>query len=90
MNAAALDVRVLDRVDVDREPVRVRRPALRARADHVAAVEAGGVVGIERALVDPVVGVNRAEPADREARQIEPAEDANNVVHDRDIDHQRT
>ena len=47
MDAAVQEVRVLDWVDVDREAVRMRRPALRPGGDRVAAVEGGGVVGRE-------------------------------------------
>ena len=54
--ASAGDVRVLDRVDVDRAPVRMLGPA--ARALDVAAVERGGVVGLDRAEVAAAVRVD--------------------------------
>ena len=55
-HALALEhVGVLDRVDVDRLAVGVRRPALRAGRDRVAAVERRGVVGGHRAVVAAAV-----------------------------------
>src|ERR687888_336600 len=85
MDPTTLEVRVLYRVDVDREAVGVARPALWPWADHVAAVEPGGVVGLERALVDPAVCIDGAQAADREARPIEPAENADDVPDDRHV-----
>ena len=60
---AALDVRVLDRVDVDRLAVRVHRPVLRARRDGEAAVERRRVVGSGRARVAAVEDVDRPHRA---------------------------
>ena len=72
--AAARDVRVLDRVDVDRAPVGVVRPVARARRR--TAVERRRVVGLDRAEVVAAVGVDREHAADREARVVEGAEGA--------------
>ncbi len=75
----ALDVRVLDRVDVDRPAVGVLRPPLRPRRLGEAAVEAGGVVGRHRGVVAAAVGVDPDHPPDREARAVEAAEHGDDV-----------
>src|SRR5205807_10579896 len=80
VHAAALDVRVLDRVDVDRQAVGVRRPVLRPGRDRVAAVEARGVVRLARALVLRAVGVDRPQAPEWEARGVEPPKDAGDVA----------
>ena len=89
MHAAALEVRVLDRVDVDRQPEGMHRPALRPGPNDVAAVEAGGVVVIERALVLPLVGVDRSHPPDRKALDVEPPENVHDLGDDAGVDHER-
>jgi hypothetical protein len=89
MHPAALEVWVLDRVDVDREAERVHRPALRPGADHVTAVEGGRVVGGKRALVHPAVGVDGPQPANRKAGVVEAAEDAYDVADGRGVDDHR-
>src|SRR5207237_2024290 len=90
VHTAALDVRILHRVDVDGEAVRMHRPALRPWRDRVAAVEAGRVVVLEGALVLALVRVDRPHPPDREASSVEPTENPHDVAHSRDVDHERT
>ena len=70
---AAADVGVLDRVDVDRVPVGMLRPAARARRR--AAVEGRGVVGLDRVEVAAAVVVDEAHAPDREAGVVEPPQD---------------
>ena len=72
VHAAVLDVRVLDRVDVDRAAVRVLRPA--ARAGRAAAVERRRVVGLDRPEVAAAVGVDRDDLPDREPRGVQAPE----------------
>ena len=72
--AVGVDVRVLDRVQVDRASVRVLRPA--ARALDRTAVESRRVVRLDRAEVAAAVGVDRHHPADREPRRVKPPEHA--------------
>ena len=72
-----VDVRVLDRVEVDRAAVRVLRPA--RRAVDGPAVERGRVVGLDRAEVAAAVGVDGDHPADREARRVEAPEHREHV-----------
>src|SRR4029079_4848813 len=59
---ASADVRVLDRVDVDREAGRMGRPV--ARAGRGATVEGRGVVGLDRPEVVAAVAVDRLHPPD--------------------------
>ena len=72
VHAAVLDVRVLDRVDVDRAAVRVLRPA--AGAGRAAAVERRRVVGLDRAEVASAVGLDRDDLPDREPRGVQAPE----------------
>src|SRR4051794_41889520 len=68
-SAPVRDVRILDRVDVEREAVCVLRPApLTGRA---AAVERRRVVGLDRAVVAAAVVVDEPHPADREPAAVE-------------------
>ncbi len=76
--AAARDVRVLDRVDVDRAPVGVLAPA--ARSGHRATVEGGGVVGLDAREVVAAVGLDRAHAANGEAGPVELPESLHDVA----------
>ena len=70
--AAARDVRVLERVEVDRPAVGVLRPVRRAGCR--AAVEGRGVVRLDRAEVVAAIGLDRHHAPDREARGVKLAE----------------
>ena len=67
--AVGRDVRVLDRIEVDRAAVGVLRPV--RRPGRAAAVEGRGVVGLDRAEVGAAVGLDRDHAPDREARAVE-------------------
>ena len=78
--ATARDVRVLDRVHVDRRAVGVVRPARRPL--DVATVERRRVVGLDRAEVAGAVGIDGDHPPDREPRRVEVAEDLDELPRD--------
>ena len=84
---AARDVRVLDRVEVDRPAVGVLGPV--GRAGRAAAVEGRGVVGLDRVEVGAAIGLDRQHAADREARGVELAERARDGRGDRPVHDQR-
>ena len=88
-HAPALEVGVLDRVDVDRLAVGVHRPAFGARRDRVTAVERRGVVGRHRAVVAAAEAGDRLHPADREPRGVETAKDDLDVVRHAPVDDER-
>ena len=74
LHVAALDVRVLDGVHVDRLAVRVRRPVRRSGRDRVAAVERRGVVGRHRRGIAAAVRVDRLHAPDREPLRVQATE----------------
>src|SRR5690606_12600330 len=74
------DVRVLDRVDVDRLAVGMNREL--ATAGLLPAVERRAVVGLHGRIVVPAVVLDALHPADRELVVVEVPEDLHHVLGD--------
>ena len=85
---ATPDVRVLERVDVDRGAPRVVREG--TAAGDLAAVERRRVVGRHRGVVITVVALDALHPRDREALGEHRAEHAGDVCRDIPVDHELT